>query len=33
MLIGEIFDEFIHVIHENQKYTNGLINEEKEITL
>ena len=33
MLIGEIFDEFIHVIHENQKYTIGLINEEKEITL
>lgn len=33
MLIGEIFDEFIHVIHENQKYTIGLINENKEVTL
>lgn len=33
MLIGEIFDEFIHVIHENQKYTIGMISDEKEITL
>ena len=33
MLIGEIFDEFIHVIHENQKYTIGLINENKEVAL
>lgn len=27
MLIGEIFDEFISVIHENQKYVIGIINE------
>ena len=33
MLIGEIFNEFISVIHENQKYKIGLINEDKEITL
>ena len=33
MLIGEIFDEFISVIHENQKYVIGIINENKEVTL
>lgn len=33
MLIGEIFDEFISVIHENQKYIIGIINENKEVTL
>ena len=31
MLIGEIFDEFISVIHENQKYVIGIINENKEV--
>ena len=29
MLIGEIFDEFISVIHENQKYIIVIINENK----
>lgn len=33
MLIGEIFDEFISVIHENQKYVIGIINENKEVIL
>lgn len=33
MLIGEIFEEFIHVVQENKQYTIGLLNEHMNVTL
>lgn len=33
MLIGEVFEEFINVVQENNRYTIGLINDRKSVSL
>ena len=33
MLIGEVFEEFINVVQENNRYTIGLVNDNMTVTL
>ena len=33
MLIGEVFEEFISVVQENNRYTIGLVNDDMTVTL